>query len=396
MTLVSPSDSDDTPTPWLALGGMTAALAAFGLGQGQSYPLFSLLMERQGYEPSLIGLSAAMMPLGLIVSAGLVPATVRWIGAPALAITCALLAALGFLTIALLHNWVGWFVVRFLLGFAINPLYILGETWALGLAPPKRRGPIMGIFNTVMSAGYACGPLALMILGTVGWPPFIAAISGFVLCALILFLVRRQLPGFDSDEPDAAEGVVAFARIAPALLAATCVSAAVQQSNYSLLPLFGAGYGLATALIALLVMVLSLGNIFLQIPLGMAAARFGARQMVLTCAAATALAAALLPIAVLSDLKWPLLLVMGGFGYGIHTMTLVELGNRFRGRTLVAGNAALALMWGVGGIIGPPSAGTLMQAVGPLGLTVTIVTLCLALIAFSAYRLRQRQEGENP
>lgn len=64
-----------------ALAGVTAALAMFGAAQGLSSPLFTLLMQKQGMSPALIGLSAAMMPLGLILSASFVPATVRLVGA---------------------------------------------------------------------------------------------------------------------------------------------------------------------------------------------------------------------------------------------------------------------------------------------------------------------------
>ena len=55
------------------------------------------------------------------------------------------------------------------------------------------------------------------------------------------------------------------------------------------------------------------------------------------------------------------LVVMGAVGYGVYTTALVELGSRFKGTALVAGNAAFALMWGAGGIVGPPGAGSLMQ-----------------------------------
>ena len=42
---------------------------------------------------------------------------------------------------------------------------------------------------------------------------------------------------------------------------------------------------------------------------------------------------------------------------------LIELGERFSGAMLVAGNAAFALMWGVGGIAVPPT----RVLDGPLG-----------------------------
>lgn len=375
-----------------ALAGVIAALTAFGLAQGLSYPLFTLLMQRQGYSPALIGLSAAVMPIGIILSAPLVPRLANLVGAPAVAVGCAMLGAVCFTLIGLMQDWVAWFVVRFFIGIAINPLYILGETWALGLAPPGKRGRVMGVFNAVMGAGYAAGPLALAAVGPDGWIPFSIGVGGFSLCALILFAVSPQLSAADGPRGTQAEtsGLLTFATTAPALLLAVGVSAAVSMSAYSLLPVFGAGYGLAEATLATLVMALSVGNIILQIPLGFAAERFGGRAMMLACAASTALCALMLPLLIGTPAIWPLLIILGGIEYGIYTMALVELGDRFTGRTLVAGNAAFAVMWGMGGIVGPPGAGILMETIGPIGLPTVVVVLTVSLVVFSVWRTSRR------
>jgi len=379
--------------PWAALAGVTAALTMFGAAQGLSYPLFTILMQRQGMSPALIGLSAAMMPLGLVVSASLVPVAVRLVGARGLAVGCALAAGLCFLLIGSLQNWVAWYLLRFMIGFVINPLYILGEVWALALAPPSRRGRIMGVFNAVMGGGYAVGPLALALVGTQGLAPFLVGVTGFVACAVILALVSRRLAGFEQQEGEKTGGLIWFAGLAPALLTAVGLAAATQQSTYALMPVFGAAYGLAEAALAALVTALSIGNIFLQIPLGLAAERFGGRAMIIACASMTAICALLMPIAILSPAIWPLLVIMGGVGYGVYTMALVELGTRFKGGALVAGNAAFALMWGVGGIVGPPGAGFAIEAAGPLGLPVMLATLSFGLVAFALWREHRRRAG---
>jgi hypothetical protein len=72
------SSDGEAGMQWAALAGVTAALAMFGAAQGLSYPLFTLLMQRQGMSPALIGLSAAMMPVGLILSARSATASTPW------------------------------------------------------------------------------------------------------------------------------------------------------------------------------------------------------------------------------------------------------------------------------------------------------------------------------
>lgn len=386
----SPPVTDKIPVA--ALSGVTAALTMFALAQGLSYPLFTLIMERQGMPPGLIGLSAAMMPIGLLVSAPLVPRAARAFGARGLAIFCALAAATCFLAIGLLQNWLAWFVIRFVLGVVINPLYILGEVWALALSPPGQRGRVMGIFNSVMGAGYAAGPLTLVAVGTQGWAPFIVCTGGFLACATMLYPATARLAGFEDDGKGTGD-VIGFLRLAPALLVAVLVSAATQTSTYSLLPVFGSAYGLAETTLASLVTALSLGNIFLQIPLGLAAERVGARAMIVACAVMTAVGALLLPLVIQTLLVWPLLMVLGAVGYGIYTMGLIELGTRFKGSTLVAGNATFALMWGAGGIVGAPTTGAAMQLFGPLGLPLVIFCLCGLLVGFIAYRTRAKRRA---
>jgi MFS family permease len=392
MQPLSATDSPDPPMPWKALAGVTASVAVFGVAQGLSYPYFTFLMQKQGMPPAEIGLSAAMMPFGLIFSAFLLPRLVGRFGARGVATASALIVALLFFSIGLLQNWVAWYPVRFLIGVAVNPLYILGEVWAMALAPPRKRGRVMGFFNAMTGAGYALGPLSLALVGSDGWPPLIIGICGFTICALLLAITTGGIKGLDDDGTGPkGGGLWQFRILAPALLLAVFVSAANQQSVYSLMPVFGAAYGLPEARLAALISVMSIGNIVLQFPLGLMAERFGARTMIIACAVVNLCGVATMPFLITSNAVLPILLVMGGVGYGVYTMAQIELGNRFTGQQLVAGNAAFGMMWGVGGIAGPPGAGTAMQFVGPNGLPAVIICLSVVLIAFATYRAVARR-----
>jgi hypothetical protein len=87
--------------------------------------------------------------------------------------------------------------------------------------------------------------------------------------------------------------------------------------------------------------------------------------------------------------------VVGGVGYGVYTMALIELGERFSGSALVACIAAFGLMWGVGGILGPPCAGVVMERIGAPGLPVVIATLSGFLVVFAIYRAFVRRVWER-
>ncbi|APH74637.1 MFS transporter [Aquibium oceanicum] len=379
------------PLPVAALAGVTATVTVFALAQGLSYPLFTFLMQEQGLPPAMIGLSAAMTPLGIIVSAPLVPRLTRIAGAPALAIACAIFAAVLLAGVGWLQNLWAWFLLRFLIGVAIDPLYVLSEVWMISLAPDARRGRIMGLYTAIVGAGFAGGPLTLFLVGTKGWAPFLIGIGAFLACILILIVIARRLPSMTEDRTHVP--LKSFIHLAPALLLATAVAAAFEQSVLSLLPVYGAAYGILPHGMSALLTVMIAGNIVLQLPFGLMAERFAPRHLLLVCAGVSAFGVLLLPALIETVAVWPLLFVVGATGYGIYTMALIELGNRFTGSALVAGNAAFAVMWGLGGIAGPPGSGFAMQLGGVQGLPAVLAAMCLALIVFAAYRERVRRRS---
>ena len=50
-----------------------SAIGVFGLAFGMSAPLLSLLLEQRGVSAELIGLNSAMMPLGILLFAPIIP-----------------------------------------------------------------------------------------------------------------------------------------------------------------------------------------------------------------------------------------------------------------------------------------------------------------------------------
>jgi MFS family permease len=377
----------DDRIPWAAMTGIIATVTAFALAQGLTYPLLSFILERQGIIPGLIGLSAAMTPLGFIISAPFIPALVRRVGGARLAILCSILAVLALAGIALMQNVWAWMPLRFLLGFFANPLYVISETWLITITPAARRGRIMGLYSSVVSAGFAIGPLSLSLVGTQGWPPFVVGIAALLLCGMIVLAVVPRLP----DMPDEGEAtsVGGFVSLAPLLLFSVFAAAVFEQALVSMFAVYGAAHGSAEARITSLLTCFVAGNAVLQIVLGRIAERLGSRRTMLVCALASLAGCMLLPLTFNAWLIWPLVFVWGGVSFGIYTMALIQLSERFTGQALIAGNAAFALVWGIGGIIGSPTTGLAMQLIGQQGLPLCLGLLCGVLSVFlMAYRQR--------
>ncbi|MBY5720093.1 MFS transporter [Rhizobium leguminosarum] len=365
--------------PWAAMAGIIATVTVFAVAQGLTYPLLSFILERQGTPSGLIGLSAAMTPLGFILSAPFIPALSQRLGGARLAILCSILAALTLMTIAWAQDVWAWMPLRFLLGVFANPLYVISETWLISITPAPRRGRIMGLYSSIVSGGFAIGPLSLWLTGTEGWPPFAIGITAFLLCGLIVFAVIPRLP----DMPGEGEAITVgrFFALAPLLLFSVFTAAAFEQILLSLFAVYGAALGSTEEGIASLITCFIAGNAVLQILLGRLAERFSSTRMILFCVLACLASCLLLPSAFNSWLIWPLVFVWGGVSFGIYTLSLIQLGERFTGQALIAGNATFALIWGIGGIVGSPATGLAMQLIGHQGLPLSLGLLSCVLAA---------------
>jgi MFS family permease len=383
-TLCEPADR----LPWAAMTGIIATVSVFAMAQGLTYPLLSFILERQGTGSGLIGLSAAMTPLGFIVSAPFIPALSRRVGAGRLAILCSILAAVSLIGIALIQNIWAWMPLRFLLGCFANPLYVVSETWLLAITPAARRGRIMGLYSSVVSAGFAIGPLSLGLAGIEGWPPFLIGIAAFLICGMIVLAVARRLP--DMPQEGKAISVGTFFTLAPLLLFAVFVAAGFEQTLLALFAVYGAALGSPEPHIAALITCFIAGNATLQIVLGRLAEHFGSRPTLLFCVLASLAGCLLLPVTFYTWLVWPFFFAWGGVSFGIYTLSLIQLGERFTGQFLIAGNAAFALVWGLGGIAGSPATGLAMQLIGHQGLPLSLGLLSTVLAVSLLIRTRRQ------
>jgi len=96
----------------------------------------------------------------------------------------------------------------------------------------------------------------------------------------------------------------------------------------------------------------------------------------------------LLPVSIrIGWLLWPMLFIWGGAAFGVYTVALAGLGDRYSGPMLLTGSAAFGLMWGLGGIVGPASTGVAMQLWGP---AVMPFTLAVPFVLFTCLLLFRR------
>jgi len=350
-----------SPILWQSLIGAIACVTVFDVTLGFTFPLLTLLLEAAKVDETMIGLNAAMTPLGILIMGPFIPALTRRFGARPVALAAACGVAGFLLLLKIFPSLPSWFVLRLVLGAVGGILFTISEAWVVRFAEGPNRAKILAVYASVLSAGFAVGPFMIPFTGIHGWLPFAIAAG----CALVV-----MLPILMIKSPDApvAEGehmtFWAFLPKAPVLLCAVGVFAVFDAVALAFFPIYAMRVGLDLDTASFALGVLIAGNVFLQLPLGWLADRWSRIGTMVSCALVTAAFCWILPMTMGTIFMWPALIIMGTTGFGVYTVALALLGERFSGQALVAGAAAFAAMWGAGAIIGPPLAGGVIKLFG--------------------------------
>jgi len=367
-----------------------AAITVFGFAFGMTYPLLSLILESRGVASDMIGINSAMMPLGILLISPAIPYATRRFGARNVAISAAVVTALAILAYKTFDTLTAWFVIRLVQGMTISVLFVLSESWITESAGDTNRGKVVAIYASVLSGSFGAGPLLISFIGIEGWTPFL--LGAIVIAIGILpFTLIRENPETDPEE-STPSGFFEFAPKAPMLLAAVGIFSIFDAATLSLFPVYGIRNGLDLPTSANLLTALILGNMLLQLPVGWLADRIEHRWVLAGCALTATICLLLLPLVLHSPLKWPLLVIAGTAGYGVYTVSLASLGNRFSGIELVNGASAFALVWGFGALFGSVAGGWVMPAFGFHGLPMSLALIYLLLaIGVSRRQLKLRR-----
>ena len=361
-----------------------AGITVFGLAFGMTFPLLSLILESRGVSETMIGMNAAMMPVGILLFSPLIPVISARLGGRNMAVLAALLAALVMLSYRIFDTLEAWFVLRLIQGMLISTLFVLSEVWIVRYAGDRHRGKVVAIYGSILALSFGTGPVLISWIGIEGWAPFVTGASVLAIGTLPLLAMKNERARERSGQ--SVSGMISFLHKAPMLLACVLVFSLFDAATLSLLPVYGIRYGLDISTAALVLTAMIFGNTVFQFPIGWMADRFPRRSVLTGCAGLTAIMLVLVPIAMSSIWMWPVLVLTGTFGYGVYTVSLTMLGSRFQGADLINGASSFATCWGVGALLGAMSGGWSMMLFGPDGLPLHLAVAYCLLAAGLCYR----------
>lgn len=376
---------------WRSLAAAISCISIVGVGIGLGVPLLSVLMAKGGLSPTLIGLNTATGGLAAMLLSPFATRIAARFGVVQTLTLSVIITEIAFLGFYLIDVFWVWYPLRALMTAAMTMVFILSEYWINAVAPPSRRGLVLGIYATVLSIGFAAGPAVFSWTGSEGFLPFGAGMTIIAFGFLPLMLAWHESPDFETARDGAGENT-AFSRylfMVPTATAAVLVFGAVETGSFSLMPVYGTRAGYSEGEAALLITMVGLGNVLLQIPIGIVSDMVrDRRHLLLTCGLIGLAGILALPFVI--D-NWyvaaAILFVWGGVISGLYTVGLTHLGSRLTGRDLASANAAFVLCYGVGMTVGPQFVGLGMDAMPPHGFAWTLSLFFAFYLAVVLWRL---------
>ena len=364
---------------------VVVTVSVVALTLGLTWPLLSLILESQGVSAMLIGLSSASQTVAVLVVLPLAPWMMSRFGTVPL-VACAIATIIvALVLLPAFPNVYAWFPIRFLLGGAVEVLFIACDVWVNQVAEEKTRGRVIGVYGFALSAGFAGGPLIINVTGIEGWAPFLVGIVIIALATIPLFWAGGVVPRVEGHPTGR---LVYFLRIAPTLMIAGLMFGFVDAAAFSFLPIFGLGYGYDQSTVVNMVVAVVVGMMLTQLPIGWMADHVGGRIMIIGATVLVAIPCALLPFIMdMPYVLWPALLVIGGALGGFYTIGMVMMGRRFKGADLVAVNAAFVVFWALGSIVGPAVTGVAIDATTVDAMPVVVVAACLLYLPLAIARM---------
>jgi MFS family permease len=138
-----------------------------------------------------------------------------------------------------------------------------------------------------------------------------------------------------------------------------------------------------------MLIVLQIGVLAIQLPIGWAADRMSRSRLLLVTTVLAFVICLLLPHLVRLPLGlWPSLFLLGVATGGVWTVSLALMGEVFRGEQLASALALRSILYGLGAVVGPPIGGLALGAWSGSGLPLMLAAVCAFFALFQIALLR--------
>ena len=285
---------------------------------------------------------------------------------------------------------VAWMLLRMLSGFCFAVLYVVIESWLNERATNENRGMVFSTYVMISLSVLAAGQMMTVLYDPSG-------LQLFAIASVLVSLGAIPVALSTSPSPEIPHSVEVdlrrLFRISPAAAIGCLATGLANGAFWALAPVFTQSVDPAPSLAAWFMTAAVMGGALSQWPLGVLSDKLG-RRRILIAAATVGVGLSGLIVTAIDSLTFVSVNVAGflwgAIAFPLYAIAVAHANDFAEADDYVMMSSGLLLMYGIGAIIGPFAASTIMTWTNAAGLYAYtgIVHLCLA--AFVAYRMLHR------
>lgn len=371
------------------------------LGHGLLLTLLPMSASQLGFSDFQVGLTGSSYFVGFVVGCLATPFVLKRVGHIR---TFAVLAS-GYTVIILMFVWsqsfIGWMLLRFMIGTMIAGIYMIIESWLNERADSKNRGSVLS-FYAMMNLAMITLAQQLLNLGDVD------ALLLFALAGIFLSLSIVPVSLTLALAPTPINKVsVDFAKVwrhSHIGIIGSIFTGLITGSFWALAPIYAKDGGFTTFQLANFMSAVVLGGALLQVPLGRFSDKFDRRLILTFIALVGAIVSFVMFAASFQDfyagtLSTVLAFMWGAVGMTMYAICLAHANDNADSADFVDIGSAMLITYGLSSAIGAPIASLFMNLLGHEFLFVfmgaSFTLFCLILIARRKYHVLPVTTDDN-
>lgn len=374
----------------LPVSGLLLSTFLLLAGSGLANVLLPLRAAFEGWSPVTIGWLGAAYSAAFMAGCILIPRLVLRVGHVRVYSVVAAMLCISLLAHSLLVTVPAWIVFRAIGGFALAGAYMVVESWLNEQATNETRGTVFSVYMLINMVGLMAGQFMLVLAD-----PAVSTL--FVLAGLVYAsaVIPTGISNASSPKPLAQVKLdirKLFMNSPVAMIGALCIGANFGAWSFQG-PIYGSQAGLSEAQLAFMLAIAMIGGAVLQFPIGMASDRIDRRLVLVFASTATMVVSAAMII--LSPTNLTVLYIgmflFGGFFMPLYSVAVAHGNDHADPDEFVEISSGLLIIYGIGSMVGPLMAGSIMSLIGRDGFFVNVMIVFVPFCLFTLYRMSKRK-----
>jgi MFS family permease len=371
----------------LPIWSLLFGIAILSMASALQSSLIGIRASLESFDTTATGLIMSAYYLGFIIGSMLVPGWVKNVGHIRVFAAVASLASITILMQSVVVNPWFWMLMRMGTGLCYAGLYIVTESWLNDIATNQTRGRLFSIYTIEIWASQTLGQVLLNLSSPGGYGLFILT-SVLISMALVpLLLVRTPSPTINVPEK---LNIVGLIKTAPLGVTGVTAAGVTAGALLGLGALYAQSIGMSVGQISLFIGASYVGGMLLQWPIGRLSDRQDRRVTILWVSLVGALAAFIVPLGNMSNSQILMMVGMfcvGAFTFPMYSLASSHMNDQLRPEQILSASSGMILLNGIGGMMGPLLAASLMDLVRIDALFWFVAAINFSVALMALYRI---------